>query len=229
MRSTLSLLVLLLAAPVSAQTRTFAWTHTQANTDRYELCIDTRPCVDKGKPALVNGEVLVSEALSDGTYAVVLKACNVGGCVPSLSSPVTLGIPGATLSLTLAVDNAYTLFVNGVQVGAGSNWMRAGLYTVSLRPGPNVIALTATDAGGIAGALVHGVSGPWKVSTVLQPGWASVDFDDSAWATATSYGAYGVAPWLRNVTGMPATTAQWIWSANADADNVVYLRAVIAR
>ena len=52
--------------------------------------------------------------------------------------------------------------------------------------------------------------------------------NDSGWANATTYGSYGVSPWGSRVSGFPSgTSAQWIWSANNDADDTVYLRYII--
>jgi hypothetical protein len=70
-----------------------------------------------------------------------------------------------------------------------------------------------------------GTSASWKVSLTGPAGWETVGFDDSGWAGAKDYGAYGVAPWYTNVSGCPSDTpARWIWSSNNDADNLVYVR-----
>jgi hypothetical protein len=100
----------------------------------------------------------------------------------------------------------------------------------------DVIAVHATDAGGIAGFLAQvewdgntAVSDTsWKVSTNLVTNWETKGFNDTAWADATTYGNYGIAPWRKNVAGFPtSSTAEWIWSADADRDNSIYLRYTI--
>ena len=58
------------------------------------------------------------------------------------------------MSITVTADNAFEVFVNGVSVGSGSDWMTAGLYPQSLSAG-DVVAVHATDAGGIAGFLAE--------------------------------------------------------------------------
>ena len=111
--------------------------------------------------------------------------------------------------------------------------MRASSYDTVLQRGENVIAVKATDAGGFAGFIAalewsggSAVSdGSWKVSTVEQAGWNLPGFNDSGWANALAYGAYGTSPWHTEVAGFPSGAgAQWIWSADNDADNLVYFR-----
>jgi hypothetical protein len=98
-----------------------------------------------------------------------------------------------------------------------------------------VVAVKGVDAGGVAAFLAKlswtggsAVSdGSWKVTTTAPTGtgWTNTGFDDSGWASATTYGGYGVGPWGTRVAGFPTGTgAQWIWSSNNDADNTVYLR-----
>lgn len=98
-----------------------------------------------------------------------------------------------------------------------------------------MIAVKGSDVGGVAGFIAafswSGGGGSavsdshWKASTVEQAGWTGLGFDDSGWANASTYGAYGVSPWRTKIVGFPKDTgAQWIWSANNDADNTVYLR-----
>ncbi len=172
------------------------------------------------------------------TYSVSLTVADDAGATNTLSKEVTVassGDPTDDLQLTLSSDNAYELYVNGQLVGSGSNWQQAGSYTVPLQSGENVVAVKGMDAGGVAGFIASlswsggsAVSdGSWKVSTTTPTDgqWTNVGFDDSGWASPTSYGSYGVGPWGTRVSGFPAGTgAQWIWSADNDADNTVYLR-----
>jgi hypothetical protein len=55
----------------------------------------------------------------------------------------------------------------------------------------------------------------WKVhpyDSALLSGWNQPAFDDSSWENALDLGAYGVAPWYKNVAGFPQPTgAHWIW------------------
>jgi hypothetical protein len=65
----------------------------------------------------------------------------------------------------------------------------------------------------------------WKVHTGDDVGWMDIGFDDSAWVPATAHAVYGDKPWSTRVTGFPGdSTAQWIWSADQNGDNVAYFR-----
>lgn len=163
--------------------------------------------------------------VGSGTYGFTMT-----GVIP----PEPSFQPGSA-TITVSCDNGYDLYFNGTLLGSGSAWETAGVYNINLISGNNVIAARGTDAGGIAALLADirqsssgvkkGSGSQWKVSASLTSGWETVGFNDSGWANATEYGAYGVGPWGTGVTGMPADTpGQWIWSNNNDADNTVYLR-----
>jgi hypothetical protein len=140
----------------------------------------------------------------------------------------------AVTSLICHWDNAYELYLNGVLVGTGNDWFNAQtFYTLPLRLGRNVIAVKGIDAGLVAGMLAEvvvsgqriGTNSAGKVSVQEEPRWNTVDFDDRGWAAATAYGSYGVEPWGTRAAGIPeATPAQWIWSADNEGDDAVYLR-----
>jgi hypothetical protein len=96
-----------------------------------------------------------------------------------------------------------------------------------------VVAVHATDAGGVAGLLAEvtwdggsAVSdGSWRVSTSGPAGWADQGFDDSLWLGASTYGTYGVAPWNSNVAGFPGgSSAEWIWTTDTLNDNEAFFR-----
>jgi hypothetical protein len=145
---------------------------------------------------------------------------------------VSFGTPqNATAIVT--TDNSYDLYFNGVFKGSGADWPTAQTYTVPTQTGKNVVAIRAVDAGGLAGLLAElqvngqrlGSNVTWKVSLSAPANWTDVNFDDSAWANATDYGAYGVFPWFNNVAGMPMDTpARWIWSSNNDLNDLVFVR-----
>ena len=149
------------------------------------------------------------------------------------------GSSGDSVSISIAADNEYELYINGDLVGSGNNWKSAQTYSVPSIAGKNVIAVKAVDTGGAGGLVAevdfkgkHFVSDEsWKVSTVEQPNWTGVTFDDVAWPKATSYGLHGVAlPWAQydNVDGISTTSnIKWIWSSDSDNDNVVYFRFTV--
>ena len=135
----------------------------------------------------------------------------------------------------MTADNAYEVFVNGVSVGSGSDWNVAGVFPVDLATG-DVVAVHATDAGGIAGFLAElkwsggsaVTDASWKVSATLETDWETQGFNDSGWVAASPYGIYGVAPWNTWVAGFPtSTSAQWIWTTDTLNDNEAFFRYTI--
>ena len=138
-----------------------------------------------------------------------LDAIHVGAVLPPVAGEITL-----------TADNAFEVFVNGVSVGSGSDWQLAQVIPQDLGTG-DVIAVAATDAGGIAGFLAEMVwdggsavsDGSWRVAASAPAGWETPGFDDSGWAAASTYGTYGVAPWNTWVAGFSTSSAaQWIWT-----------------
>jgi hypothetical protein len=139
-------------------------------------------------------------------------------------------------ALSVACDDSYELYFNGSLIGTGSQWETAERYVIDLVSGTNTVAVKGTDAGGSAALLaevvrisaVAGTDASWKVSLSGPDGWQEPDFDDSGWADATEYGAYGVAPWNTDVDGLSCDTpAKWIWSSDSSGDDTVYFRGTI--
>ena len=159
----------------------------------------------------------------------------LNGDVPSVAKIIKIdqATPANSLIANVTSDNGYDLYFNGIYRGSGSNWMQAQTYSMSMQGGKNVLAIRATDAGGLAGLLADlrvngqrtGSNTTWKVSLSAPANWTDPNFDDSSWANARDYGAYGIGPWGTNVAGMPLDTpGRWIWSSNNDLDDVVYVR-----
>ncbi|KAF9477968.1 hypothetical protein BDN70DRAFT_787867, partial [Pholiota conissans] len=148
-------------------------------------------------------------------------------------------------NILITTDNAYTLFVNGQQVGTGNNFTQAQRYCVPLVPSCNVFAIegqnTATvpnPAGALAAIQVRYTDGftetivtdtDWHGVTGVPAGFQQVAFDDSNWPAAFDQGPWPTtAPWSNRVAIPPTTSdpgpnlkaATWIWStqgANANA------------
>ncbi len=113
-----------------------------------------------------------------------------------------------------AADNGAEVFVNGTYVGTAAgfgDWYEVD-FRHELRPGRNVIALRAVNAGdqpnpaGVAGVvLLLAADGrpvqalftdaAWRTSPTEAPGWLAPDFDDAAWRPAAVLGRVGCAPW----------------------------------
>jgi len=118
--------------------------------------------------------------------------------------------------LTLAVDNEYTVFINGKQVGQGSAWERPDEYDVlqHLQPGRNAIAVEAKNgsnapnpAGAVASLVVRQADGAdltlrtdatWKSADKPAAGWQRPELDDSGWPAAAALGDFGCEPWGRS-------------------------------
>jgi alpha-L-rhamnosidase len=118
--------------------------------------------------------------------------------------------------LQITADDAFTVYVNG-QVMAqspavGDAWRSASTVDVAsaLRPGSNVIAVSATNAyAGPAGLIAKLVpidlvtDGSWKAANAVASGWEQPGFDDSAWPAARLAAAYGSGPWGSSVSAPP--------------------------
>jgi hypothetical protein len=70
------------------------------------------------------------------------------------------GQTATSATIIIAVDNEYSLYVNGVLVGSGNNFQVAQQYTVNLSPAPNVVfavyavnTLTVNNPAGILAAI----------------------------------------------------------------------------
>ena len=151
----------------------------------------------------------------DGNAAA---SAQVGACCfrKALSLPEKK-IKSATFHITC--DNDFTLYVNGVKVGASDggedNWRELKKVDVAkqLRPGANQLAIQAVNGGdkpnpaGLIGRLVIEfdkgdsllvpIDKTWKAAKQEPKGWEQPGFDDSAWAAAKELVAFGGQPWGR--------------------------------
>jgi putative heme-binding domain-containing protein len=113
-------------------------------------------------------------------------------------------------TLDITADNAFTVWVNGVEVGKGNDWKKVYRFDVMkhLVHGRNVLAVKAENDGSAAGLLVRLAYVPsgqsrlsqfsdatWKASKTAAEGWQKVEFDDAAWQSAKVIAAYGQGPW----------------------------------
>jgi len=183
---------------------------------------------------------LVTTAHDAGTsYTVTVNNVTDLAAVPNVigagNSASYIGISDP-LYASVAADNQCEVYINGAFVGSNTRWEVAQQFMAASRSDKNVVAIKGVDAAEKAGLVaVVDFDGKryvsdenWKITTTEQSGWQSVDYDDTNWQKATSYGLHGVAePWslYRNVTGIPTdSSVKWIWSADNDNDNVVYIR-----
>ena len=137
---------------------------------------------------------------------------------------------GNTIKIT--ADNAYTLYVNGSEIGSGSNWKSVQTYKIPQKDA-YVIAIEATDYGWIAGLMTQiNIDGTtlfsdnsWKCTTIFQPGWCLPGFDDTSWDQATEHAVNSGWPWGK-INGI-SDYANWIWSSDEFDHNKVYFRLTI--
>jgi len=115
------------------------------------------------------------------------------------------------VKIDITADDEFVLYLNGNEVGGGDDWHRVRTFDVTshARVGTNVLAVRARNRDGAAGLLVRGYVGwangtqwtfhsdaSWRSSTVEQPGWNHVEFNDSQWPAVKVLGAAGKAgPW----------------------------------
>ncbi|MGC8668502.1 MAG: beta-L-arabinofuranosidase domain-containing protein [Chthonomonadales bacterium] len=113
--------------------------------------------------------------------------------------------------IRITADDAFVLYVNGVEIGRGDAWQQAHTFQIGsvLRPGANVIAVEVTNSTPSPAGLVAAAEarmpdgrvqrfvtdGAWKSSSTPTEGWAKADFDDAAWAPAKIVGSFGCSPW----------------------------------
>ncbi len=134
----------------------------------------------------------------------------------SVSVRTDSALTAATLLLT--ADNSYVAYVNGVNVGQGSDYTIANIFNVlaQLQPGANTIAIAASNGGtspnaaGLIGKLILNyadgtqttvqMDATWKAKNSLQTNWQLPSFNDSAWPAALVLGAYGISPWGTGVS-----------------------------
>lgn len=124
----------------------------------------------------------------------------------------------STARIRIAVDNNYTLFINGTSVGQGTDWSKVGSYDVAalLRPGRNLIAVEGGGDGGLDallcdleieqadGTQVSVVSdGEWEISKIANDGWNKSTLIDMAWDKVRVLGPAGMAPWSLPETMTP--------------------------
>jgi hypothetical protein len=145
--------------------------------------------------------------------------------------PIEVAAKQATIAIS--GDNTEVVYFNGKRLGSSSKWKQAKTYKVALKKGKNVLAVEVKNLRGKAGLISQITVGDkvinsntaWKASIANSSGWKNINFNDSKWVAAKTYGKYGVAPWHKTVKGFPKkSSAQWIWSKNQSSDKRVYFR-----
>ena len=147
----------------------------------------------------------------------------------SLSIPIDLV---NTLPVKITCDNNFKLYHNGIMVGSGNSWQTTYSYNVKLSPTENVFALEGVNTGGPAGFI--GIFGEkstmpinWRCKDFGKPvqlsNWTSVNFDDTAWPVAVSYGKNNNLNIWKTRPNIPVD-AEWLWTNNNKNHDLIYCR-----
>ncbi|KAG6895478.1 hypothetical protein C0992_001072 [Termitomyces sp. T32_za158] len=141
-------------------------------------------------------------------------------------------------NILITTDNAYTLYVDGKQVGSGNTFTSAHRYCVPLVNSCNVFAVAAQNtlaspAGLLAAFQIRYsdgfvdtivTDGEWHAVSGTPAGFQQCAFDDSLWSAAFVEGPYPTtAPWNQpqfaitippesQNPGPSLQSAQWIWT-----------------
>jgi hypothetical protein len=118
--------------------------------------------------------------------------------------------------LKISADDAFTVWLNGTEIGSGEKWDSPGRFDVSksLKAGTNVLAVRAENKpapvkenpAGLIVSLEIDSAGQrvsirsdalWHVEKKEMEGWRDAGFDDKQWARAMVTAPYGQAPWGR--------------------------------
>jgi signal transduction histidine kinase len=125
------------------------------------------------------------------------------------------GAEVAHAQLRIAADNAYTLFLDGRELGRGSDWRTVSVYDLTwlLPPGPHLLAVEGFNdndkAGVILGfhaSLANGQSvdvasdNSWRVAPSDERHWQTRRNAPANWPPVTIVGALGQEPWWKEPT-----------------------------
>jgi hypothetical protein len=119
----------------------------------------------------------------------------------------------AKVTAIMCADHQFTLFVNGHEVGSGSDWQKPISMDITgcVKSGPVVFAVEAANVGdhpsaaGLLGRieiefkgaspLIVSTDWTWKTSDKEVAGWNELEFNDEAWKPAKLLGRNGMTPW----------------------------------
>ena len=118
-----------------------------------------------------------------------------------------------TARLHFTADNTFEAWVNGVPVASGGNFNEVQQVDIghALKPGPNIVAVAASNAGtepnpaGFIG-LIHlqfedgedvlvGTDETWRVADEAEDAWQQASKTGSHWRAARVLGPASMAPW----------------------------------
>ena len=122
----------------------------------------------------------------------------------------------------MTVDNEYTLFLDGRNVGRGAEWRHLGKYDLTqlLSSGKHVLAVEAynvdAQAGMICGMRIDLADGRfieiksdrnWRIVPEKTGGWKTMTKALDTWPAATIMGPIGTSPWWMTPEGIDINPA----------------------
>lgn len=132
------------------------------------------------------------------------------------------GSPIVKARLVMTVDNEFTLFLDGRELGRGAEWRELFVFDLKqiLTPGRHVLAVNAYNDSGFAGmlfglhiSLADGRSmevksdSSWRIVPEGTRKWVQLTKAGETWLAATNIAPFGSLPWWtvpQNVNRMPS-------------------------
>ena len=152
-------------------------------------------------------------------------------CAPNCCATLDGGGDGDG-TFNVFVDNSFTAYVNGQEVGSSGEWATHSYHFDAPCEDGNVYAIHGVDTGGpsaIIASVDNGcgsttTTGPnWKcTSDEPGDGWNDQGFDASSWDVAISGGLNGAPPW--GVRPGIDLTSHWIWAHDLLGTDEVWCR-----
>ncbi|KAF8336205.1 hypothetical protein F5887DRAFT_577257 [Amanita rubescens] len=165
----------------------------------------------------------------------VVPSYDVGDFRYDLVTESEAGPYAVSADILIAADNNYTLWVNGIQVGTGTNWGQAQGYCVQLYHYYNVFAVEVVSAHEPPGsinpaALIAAIEVTFtdgSTQTIVSDdtwlannstsGFESIFYDDSSWPTAYELATADTSPWNTpasppSPSSLSLASSQWIWT-----------------
>jgi hypothetical protein len=144
------------------------------------------------------------------------KDAPVGACYFRKTFDLPPGQKVSKATLRLTVDDTFTAYLNGHELGSHGDWKTGKEFTGLakwLKPGANVLAVRGENAPGPKGANPAGLNarleiefaggktqvilsdGSWLCTREAGTGWQDVAFDAQGWVKARVAAPYGQGPW----------------------------------
>ena len=107
--------------------------------------------------------------------------------------------------LSIACDDMFRCWINGVQIMEQGGWSHAFSLDVAkyLKPGKNIIRVLAADAGGAPCGLIYGLSFDNGREILSGTDTRVSKNGKDEWTQVEVLGKYGIKPWLEQVSAVP--------------------------